>query len=490
MTKLTRYLLVFAAFAMWPLGLLIGSYNTILTAVVFLWINNMIYGFEKPRSRIIFLVFNFTYAVFLISRPLISMLKGTEWWYSDWVHLSFSLVLLSVGLIFMQIGAVIGEKITEKSERAAPKRARTLNEIRYREAYVRNLRIAAGVLFYFSFLFYMLMEGEKLLYVMSHSYLEYYSSFKSAMPYVVYVVSRFMPYTLCIFLATYPKKLHAFLPLVLYVFSAGPSLLMGLRNPIVLNLIFCIVYYYMRDIYENGTKWFGRFERAVTALAAPAGIIMLGIFNYTRSGSESGLTSGFEVITDFFYKQGVSFDVLAIAHSVMDRLPVRPLRNYTFGGFLDYFLHGNLAQTLFGAADLGDGNNVVMGTVSNSFSHNMSYLARGQDYLNGNGYGSSFLLETYVDFGFVGVALFSIVLGIFMIYMIKLAKKGTFGFAFVLICLTSLFFAPRDAATGWLQFIVTAQFWLPTAFCWFFAALFNKSYSIGFDNTERRKIYV
>ena len=194
MTKLTRYLLVFAAFAMWPLGLLIGSYNTILTAVVFLWINNMIYGFEKPRSRIIFLVFNFTYAVFLISRPLISMLKGTEWWYSDWVHLSFSLVLLSVGLIFMQIGAVIGEKITEKSERAAPKRARTLNEIRYREAYVRNLRIAAGVLFYFSFLFYMLMEGEKLLYVMSHSYLEYYSSFKSAMPYVVYVVSRFMPY--------------------------------------------------------------------------------------------------------------------------------------------------------------------------------------------------------------------------------------------------------------------------------------------------------
>ena len=109
---------------------------------------------------------------------------------------------------------------------------------------------------------------------------------------------------------------------------------------------------------------------------------------------------------------------------------MRPLRNYTFGGFLDYFLHGNLAQTLFGAADLGDGNNVVMGTVSNSFSHNMSYLARGQDYLNGNGYGSSFLLETYVDFGFVGVALFSIVLGIFMIYMIKLAKKGTFGFAF------------------------------------------------------------
>ena len=123
------------------------------------------------------------------------------------------------------------------------------------------------------------------------------------------------------FLPHIPKKLHAFLPLVLYVFSAIPSLLMGLRNPIVLNLIFCIVYYYMRDIYENGTKWFGRFERAVTALAAPAGIIMLGIFNYTRSGSESGLTSGFEVITDFFYKQGVSFDVLAIAHSVMDRLP-------------------------------------------------------------------------------------------------------------------------------------------------------------------------
>ncbi len=89
------------------------------------------------------------------------MLKGTEWWYSDWVHLSFSLVLLSVGLIFMQIGAVIGEKITEKKRKSRPEKGRTLNEIRYREAYVRNLRIAAGVLFYFSFLFYMLMEGEK-----------------------------------------------------------------------------------------------------------------------------------------------------------------------------------------------------------------------------------------------------------------------------------------------------------------------------------------
>ncbi len=102
---------------------------------------------------------------------------------------------------------------------------------------------------------------EKVVYIQDHTYYEYFSDFKSQLPYVVYELSTLTKYSLCFFLACLPKKSRAFPVLALYVLSAVPELIVGERNPIVLNVIFALSYYVIRCF---------RAERARHAEDSPA----------------------------------------------------------------------------------------------------------------------------------------------------------------------------------------------------------------------------
>ena len=45
-------------------------------------------------------------------------------------------------------------------------------------------------------------------------------------------------------------------------------------------------------------------------------------------------------------------------------------------------------------------------------------------YLEGHGTGSSYILELYTDFDLLGIALFSVVLGIFLVWILTAMKKS------------------------------------------------------------------
>ena len=52
-------------------------YIYLLIAIFLIWINNILYGLEHFRRRIIFLGFNLTMFFFLLDRPLISLQVST-----------------------------------------------------------------------------------------------------------------------------------------------------------------------------------------------------------------------------------------------------------------------------------------------------------------------------------------------------------------------------------------------------------------------------
>lgn len=152
------------------------------------------------------------------------------------------------------------------------------------------------------------------------------------------------------------------------------------------------------------------------------------------------------------------------------------LKNYTFGGIIDYVCRSNFSQKLWGTESLGDGNNLVKALYSNNFSHRMSYAALGKSYLQGHGLGSSYILETYADFGYFGIIIFSIILGMLFCCMERMLRKGGTQTAFALIVLTDIYFCPRGAALAWLQFTVYLQFLIPAFLCWLVASLSIKEY--------------
>ena len=83
-----------------------------------------------------------------------------------------------------------------------------------------------------------------------------------------------------------------------------------------------------------------------------------------------------------------------------------------------------------------------------------------KEYLKGHGIGSSYIMEIYTDYGLAGVFLFSILLGILFILMMRIAYSGKILlFGMTLLVLNNLFFMPRSSFSESFFSLFTLQFW-------------------------------
>ena len=467
--KKIRYLCgIFGAGAI-LLGYFLHSFNLLCMGMMILWTHNILFSFEHIKTRIWFLMLHITIFTFLISRPFIGMLRGEKWWKTleqAPENTCFSIVIIVISLVTFYIGARLGELIKVK---------KIYNEeIKKKKEFRDALQVVSMVLYYVTMCFFLIQEGEKLLFIQGKSYLEFYSEFQSQLPGIVVSIAALMKYSLCVYLATLPNKKRTFIALAFFEISAIPQLIIGVRNPIMLNSLFILLYYFLRDILGDKKKWIGKIEKILLMLGIPLSLVFMSVYAYIRSGMKIAQTNIFKLFIDFFYGQGVTFDVLGIVYGHRFNLPMREWRNYTFGGMIDYILYGRIGQKVWGTEALPSINCWANGRLSNNLSHNFAYLYMKEDYLKGRGYGSSYLIENYVDFGYIGVAIFSLTLGVLLVYMLRRFGRNTLMDTIVLVSLTTIFFIPRAEATGWLTFIITAQFWIGIAACYLGAYICTK----------------
>lgn len=503
MKKCVRYSIFVLSIALFLSGFLSLVFDNtmslivMLSGVLLMLTNNILYSSERIKSRVYFLFFNIMVFVFLIGRPTIAMFRGEEWWGIGLEATIWALSAIFTSLLFLFIGSLVAEKLVDNSEIKKEKLNQYYcNSFNKRLCYKNNnvefiesIRKISLFLFYISMSCLLLYQFEQLIFMRGREYVEYYTEFKSKFPHILLSISDTYKYFFCIFLATMPKKKETFVPLSLYIISAISSLIIGIRGPIVLNLVFVFLYYLLRDILEDKEKWIGYKEKAAIVIFAPAGILFLGAYNYIREGESVSQNTIIDLFIDFIDKQGVSFSVLCRGYNSIPEISKSGVISYTFGGIIDYFTHGTIAQKLFGAKALPGGNNLTMALESNSFAHRMSYASRGQEYLDGHGWGSSYLLETFADFGFIGIIVFSLIIGCLLMLFIPMIKKNWCLATYAFMILTYIYFCPRDAATGWMTFAGTFQFTSTLVFTYIFAKLCTKRYSIRLCNNYTKKIY-
>lgn len=453
------------------------SMNTFALGLLFIYLNSMLFALKKWNKRFVFGMLHVTFFTFLLSRPIIGMFRGTKWWNASSQqaeNIWFALGLLFLALISLFAGGVIIEKYDDRKQKSRMKAKAA--ERSKDKSLVAFLQLVSLCVFGVSIIFYLIQQIEPLLIIGRGNYLEYYNGFQSKLPGIIHTIASFHKYSLCIFLATLPKKGKTFVPLAIFEISAIPSLLLGLRNLIMLNSLFILIYYWLRDKIreEDEKKWLGKIESILLIITIPGTLIFMAVYAPIRVGNAVSIKNPFMILTDFFIGQGVSFDAMAIAYGY--RAGIRTLRpkNYTFGGMIDYIKHGTIGQKLFGSIPIPSGNNEIAGKISNNFSHNFSYISYPEEYFKGHGRGSSYILETYFDFGYIGVIIFSIILGIITIAMVHWFGKKVLSSTIILICLTTIFFIPRAEATGWLTFIVTLQFWACVGACYLGAFICTK----------------
>ena len=437
-----------------------------LCAVLLLFVGNLIYGLENMRRRVVFFVFHLAFFTFILSRPTISMLHNRIWWYFAAPAVQFSLNALFTTMIFLRIGAELSNKMLKKSFCCMD----DCVNIKGKTNFIEILQFVSLLFYLLTMAVNLVLGIEKMLYAIEYGYESIYITYKSRFPYYMSTIGSMMKYGLCLFLATLPEKKKAFVPLALYFVSTVPSLVSGVRNPIVLAAIFIVLYYAIRDIIGDKDIWLGKTEKTLIVFAIPAAVIFLGAYNYIRADKAVSL-SLLGLVEDFFYKQGTTFDVLSKAYLALPDLPDAVQKNYTFGPFIDYIMHGTIGQKIFGTIDLGSGNSAIKAIYGNSFAHSMSYIVH-PNYLGGEGHGSSYLLELFADWEYLGIVSGSLILGFLLILMMVTVRQNKIMVRTItLICLLSVFFVPRADVTGWLLFLITLQFWAAIICCYFLTIL-------------------
>ena len=330
--------------------------------------------------------------------------------------------------------------------------------------------------------FYVIRLVERLIFKLNTDYYTYYAEFKSSLPYFTYILSVFTVYSMCIYLASKPNKRNATIVLLSNLFANSIYLLIGTRNPFILTLIFSFIYYFIREQEDVSNKWIGLKERLAIYTSIPIIVVGMGLLNYIRDNLSVSTFRFFDIFVDFIYKQGTSFGVLARGFLYNSNIAVRSFTNFTFGPIIEYFTHGNLGMLLFNTTPYtATTNSIEFGIRSNSYSHNISYIAIKDDYLQGHGLGSSFIMENYTDYGFIGVFLFSMFLGFLFIRMLNVSYNNkTLPFICTLIILNNLFFMPRSSFSESFSILLTFQYWFLIVLIFVVAKLISKdnSYTI------------
>ena len=438
------------------------GYNILLFGGFGVFLFCLFFCFEDLRERFLLLTFDFVVFVFLICRPILNCFMLRNWSrHFDPDAACFAVLCVAVSLLTLTAGARLAEK---KLFRQKEEIARTPVMLKApKKQVLEDFRLAALLLYGFTMVFFLIGEMDKLTFMIGREYNDYYTLYQADYPAVISTLAAMMPYALCAYLATMPRKRESFIALMLYVLSAVPQFLFGVRNPIVLHALLALLYYCIRDHLEDGEIWMGKLEKRATLIVLPVGAVGLSVLNYIRDGEEIKLSGFFSAVTDLFYKQGVSFNTLARGYMELDDLPGGD-RNFTFGPFIDYFTQSRIGQMLFGTTEFPAGNCVERATYSHNLGHALSYVAL-DDYLEGHGMGSSYILEAYADFGWIGILVISLLLGILLIAFVRGFRKGWFARTVILVCLTELFFIPRAEATGWLLYLVQPHFWCIVAGC-------------------------
>lgn len=465
------------------LGALASDNGIMLVAVFGLFGSNVYFAVKELKSRILFFLLHCGFFLFILSRPLFSyILPNQTWRFPNPGTTYFILLLIFISLSGLFLGAVFFEAICHYNQYgkqryrilATPKAvaddAKDLEKI-LSDAKIRHwisafsaperlkaLRYTSLVIFVVSLLGTYAIGLWTLKIMAGRDYTEYYLiDFSKEIPWALSLMPSILPYVLSFFLATIPNKKESILVLFAYSTSTIPLLMIGKRAEVVLSFVFIVFYVLMRHVMHKEEKWITRKEIIFTAIFVPPFMVAMGLINYLRAGTQGAFSNPFLIVADALYKQGVSFKVLGYAYEVMPQIHSLGAKYFTVGNFISTIHDGFIGRIIFGLTPLPSVNSKELALHGHSFAHTMSYFAHS-NYLNGEGYGSSFMLELYADFGLWGVCVGSFVIGAALIGLMRLYGLSWFVTFQPIFLISQIFYLPRSSVADLFLHLYNTRF--------------------------------
>lgn len=432
-------------------GLLFSAISFILDKnegvwlIVSILVINIFIGANKASTRYTYIIFNCTFFTFLLGQIFFERIEDEQSLtsFSDstvssmFFYMAVSLICITIGMLFYE--TVFGKNsITNLKTK--------FQNDSFQEDNVDSLLIQiVTIAFYVSYPFYLLSVIEKALYVNNTSYLDYYTTYSSSIPYILVKMGELNQILFALLFCIEYRKRKLIAPALLFALTSVLSLGIGQRNIFVLNIIMlgiCLCYANRRSIKYTGRRLYSKKVIPLIVILIPVTISFLyGWGNYRQEKESSFKLSG--GIKDFFVSQGgqIEFFANTIEHRVSiwsQRVP------YTFSSIYNYF------RNLFGMIDYGTytKQNALEG---NSLGATQFYITSPGSLLSGKGAGNCYLSELYFDAGIAGIIIGSIFLGYMLGYLKLDEKRKPWMNAFSIIMIRWIIYIPRASYFDWLS---------------------------------------
>lgn len=465
-----QIILPLLAVSLFVIGYWTDNNNVLLVSLFVIFISNIFYSLMQIRERIIFALFNCACLFFLFGRNLIELFSGEEWQYRFSHSINKTTVsLIFISLLFLFIGSVIGNHLN--IERTAFKNKHAVD----RMALQKSVQLVSLILFFFCAAFLYLCEFDKLMFMQGKEYYQYYAEYTPSVPGVFLSIGALTKFCLCVFLATMPSKRMALVPLAIYCLSTVPMFVIGQRNSLISAVLFVLCYFVIRDYCSKQQEalWVGKKEITAIVMALPFLFAFLSIYESLRYGYIPDSVNILESVTKLFRSQGVTYDV--IAKGLESAEVIAQNSHFTFGPLITYLLGNTISMHLFGTTDLRS-QTVESALSGYNYGDAVSYQYLGDSFTAGAGLGSSYIIETYLDFGVIGLIIFSTILGVFLSLMVRAFGKNTAVSFVILVCLMGLFMLPRARALGSVVLLLYIPMYFIIMFIAVLAALLIKKY--------------
>ena len=410
-------------------------------AVLLLWLANCIFCLKKVKERIVLLLFHGAFFAFLMGRETVNLLQNGKVAYDFDINIQFHIIIcLYLSLISLVCGFILIEKYL-KSKQPINETLHLLKLEISREELRKIIRKYAKIIFCIGWVINIFVTIEQTLYVVNHSYLEFAKSFSSQIPYIIRIVANFRTIAFFIFLATIPEK-KATKPIIfMYIIEAVSSLAFGDRGNCIINILIVIAYIVFRQWKNKEEKWITKKQVIVMVVLIPFVLAFLSGFVYLREGTDIGSFNISNQILRFFKSIGNSVNI--IGHEKVYENQLNEIGTfYTLGDLKQYLIYNPITEKIFNIQNITY-HTEEYALSGQSFMHTISYLIDPDNYIEGHGYGSSYIAELHIDFGYIGVILGNILIGAYMAIFYKIYNKNCILTGCLLLSYRIMFFIPR-----------------------------------------------
>jgi hypothetical protein len=246
-------------------------------------------------------------------------------------------------------------------------------------------------------------------------------------------------------LFSYPLKRMFIISSMFYLFYSLTGSLRGSRSQFLTEII-AVIYFYTK-FYHKKLSF-----KTISLLFVFVVIFSIAIANYTRGSSE--LTSVSALLNEFFYSQG---HTIGVPLTIIESQGVIPYRRFPF-------IFSELLDPFFKIIYPTSGQTQIMLEKYNMIGAVVIYRLSPRAYYNGNGLGASIIAEMYDCGGFMGIIIWSIILGSIIYNIDNHSEKKNVNIPLLWFLVKTIIYLPRgdlfSFVRGTLPIIAVVALWL------------------------------